>query len=179
MKFYKRLPLDSKNIQSNTFAVESDGQIVTDTKVSLQVPVGTNGDRPVTFKDGQIRYSSTLNEYEIYNGSGDGQGWEIIRTIRPAKISVNDLGFGDYEKTVFGPLQYSTGELYENFQNPQNILVFVENVFQIPGVNYQLIQDLGGVAIEFIISGTDTPPPSNKKVIALLGFDGYYPPFNS
>jgi hypothetical protein len=179
MKFYKRLPLDSKNLQSNTFAVESNGQIVTDTRVSLQLPAGDSQDRPTTFQDGQIRYSTDLNEVEVYNGSDFGQGWEIVRTVRPANITVNDLGFGDYEKTVFGPLQYSTGELYQNFQYPQNILVFVENVFQIPGVNYQLIQDSGGVSIEFIISGSDTPPPANKKVIALLGYDGYFPPFNS
>ena len=71
MKFYKRLSLDQKSPQDNRFAVEESGQIVTTTKVSLQVPVGSVSDRPATFTDGQVRYSTTLNEYEIFDEFGE------------------------------------------------------------------------------------------------------------
>lgn len=174
MKFYKRLSLNKKDPQSNRFAMESDDRIVTTSKVSLQVPKGTVDDRPATFENGQIRYSTTLNEYEVYNSSGAGTGWEIVRTVRPANITVQTLGSGDYVTTSFGPLQYTTGTNYTNYQKPQNIMLYVENVYQIPYTNYTLTQGSGSeVMVEF------TSPPPTKPITALLGMDGFYPPFNN
>lgn len=174
MKFYKRAALTPKDPQSNKFAVESNGQLVTTTKVSMQMPAGAITDRPNTFVDGQIRYSTTLNEYEVYNSSGDGTGWEIMRTVRPANITVQTVGSGDYVTTTFGPLQYTTVTNYTNYLKPQNIMVYVENVYQIPYTNYTLVQGIGDtVMIEF------TSPPPTKTITALLGMDGFYPPFNS
>lgn len=174
MKFYKRLSMNLKDPQSNKFAVEDSGQIVTNTKVSLQIPTGAVTDRPSMFVDGQIRYSTTLHEFEVYNGSGNGAGWEIMRTVRPANIIVQNLGSGDYATTTFGPLQYTTGTNYTNFQKPQNIMVYVENVYQIPFSNYTLVQGNGTeVLIEF------SSPPPTKPITALIGFDGYYPPFDT
>jgi hypothetical protein len=174
VKYYKRLTLNNKNPQNNRFVVESDDQVISDTSVSLQIPKGTTSDRPTTFVDGQIRYNTTINEYEAYNSSGDGLGWEIIRTVRPANIVVQNLGSGDYATTTFGPLLYSTGTNYTNYQNPQNVMVYVENVYQIPNTNYTLVQGTGtNVLVEF------TSAPPTKPITVLLGFDGYYPPFNS
>lgn len=174
MKFYKRLPLNRKDPQSNRFAVEADGEIVTDSTVSLQIPAGTQEQRPGTFVNGQIRYSTTLNEFEVYNSSGDGLGWEIMRTIRPANIVVQTLGSGDYATTQFGPLQWSTGTNYTNYQKPQNVMIYIENVYQIPNTNYTLVQGSGSsVLVEF------NEPPPTKPITAILGFDGYFPPFNT
>lgn len=174
MKYYKRLHLYSKNPQSNRLVVEADNQIVTDSTVSLLLPKGTNLQRPPTFIDGQVRYNTSINEYEVYNSTGNGTGWELIRTVRPAPITVQTVGIGDYITTSFGPLLYSTGENYTNYQLPQNIFVFVENVYQLPNVNYTLVQGTGDdVFIEFL------SPPPNKSVTAILGFDGYFPPFNT
>lgn len=174
MKFYKRLPLNRKDPQSNRFAVEANGEIVTDSTVSLQIPVGELNERPPTYKDGQIRYSTTINEFEVYNASGEGLGWEILRTVRPANIVVQNIGSGDYATTEFGPLQWSTGTNYTNYQKPQNIMLYVENVYQIPNTNYTLIQAPGDtVMVKF------NEPPPTKPITAILGFDGYFPPFNS
>jgi hypothetical protein len=177
MKFYKKLSLNTKDPQSNRFAVENDNKIVTTSKVSLQLPAGTITDRPSTFVNGQIRYSATLNEFEVYNGSGFGTGWEIVRTVRPANITVQNLGSGDYVTTTFGPLQYTldtNSTNYTNFQKPQNIMLYVENVYQIPFTNYTLVQGTGdSVMVEF------TSPPPTKVITAILGMDGYFPPFDS
>lgn len=172
MKFVKRLPLDRSNPQDDRWAVLQDGRIITDTKVAIRLPVGGDQDRPTINENGDIRYNEDLKEYEVYNGQSPGTGWEKIRTVRPAPITVQNLGDGDYAITVFGPLRYSTNEAYTNYTSPQNILVFVENVYQIPVLNYTLIQTPGNtVSIQF------TSPPPNKRVTALLGFDGYFPPF--
>jgi len=172
MKFIKRLPLDNNNVMSNRWAVLADDRIVTDTDVGLKLPVGDDGTRPKINENGTIRYSTTLNEYEVYNGTSPGKGWEKVRTVRPAPITVQNLGDGDYAKTVFGPLNYSTGESYTNYSDPQNIFVFVENVYQIPGLNYTLSQGAGNT-VNIVFSS----PPPNKRVTVLLGFDGYFPPF--
>jgi hypothetical protein len=171
MKFIKRLPLDNNDPMSDRFAVLADDRIVTNTKVALQLPKGTDLNRPAINVNGQIRYNETINEFEVYNGTSPGTGWEKVRTVRPAPIYVQQLGNGDYTKTDFGPLRWGTGENYTNFTNPQNIFVYIENVFQIPVVNYSLIQNAGTVSIRF------TSAPPTKPVYAYLGIDGYFPPF--
>ena len=74
------------------------------------------------------------------------------------EIVQQSLGYGDYVKQVFGPL------------NPvpyagQNILVLIENVVQIHNVNYTMSQDTGDWWIFF-----DQPPP-NKLITVLHNFD--------
>lgn len=173
MKFYKRLPLDQSNVQSDKFAVLNDNRITTNTKVALEVPKGGNIDRPGLQRESQIRYNDVSNEYEVYNSLGSGRGWEIVRTVRPAPITAQNLGLGDYAKTDFGPLRFSSGENYTEYTRPQNVMVYIENVYQIPVTNYSLIQGTGtNVLIRF------TSPPPTKTVTALLGFDGNFPPFN-
>jgi hypothetical protein len=43
-----------------------------------------------------VRYNADLTEAEMYNGLGAGLGWEVIRTVRPAPITVQTLGPGNY-----------------------------------------------------------------------------------
>jgi hypothetical protein len=144
MKFIKRLALDRKKQSSNRFAVEADDRIETTSKVSLQLPKGANTDRasPV---NGQIRYSTTLNEIEAYvNGQ-----WEIIRTVRQANITPQNLGVGNYVNTLFGPLSYDV-----NTTKPQNVMVYVDNVFQLPTTNYTLVS--GTSVAESALTDTST-----------------------
>jgi hypothetical protein len=240
MKFIKRLALDRKNQTSNRFAVQADDQIVTTSKKSIQLPKGLTSDRagPVS---GQIRYSTTFNEIEAYvNGS-----WETIRTVRQGTITPQTLGTGNYVNSLFGPLTYDVSP-----SKPQNVMVYVDNVYQLPTTNYTLVSgvsvastatavgSIGFNVNQFTVSTTtnvlvgqtvsaDVPGlangttvtnvnvltrvvqispnttgiiPSNtvltfgyqsgtfinftgavpaKTVFALLGVDGYYPPFNS
>lgn len=170
MKFVKRLPINRSDPMSNRFAVLADDRIVTSTKVAMSMPVGTNANRPTIYLNGQIRFNSITNDLETYNSSN--LGWELIRTVRPAPITQQTLGPGDYTGTDFGPLRYNSGEYYVDYNNPQNIFVFIENVFQIANTNYTLIQGSGNVYIRF-----SEPPPDGKYITVLLGYDGYFPPF--
>lgn len=132
MKYIKRLALDRSDQQSNRFAVEADNRIVTTSKVSLQLPSGATSDRPSPV-DGQVRYNTTLHDSEIYNASGEGNGWEKIKTNRQTTITPQNLGVGNYLNTWFGPLSYPIDST-----KPQNVLVFIGSAFQIPNTNYTL-----------------------------------------
>jgi hypothetical protein len=158
MKFVKKLTLDTQRPSSNRFVINVDDGIVTDTANSLQLPSGTSEDRPIPPNDGQIRYSTTLNEFEVYNSSGQGTGWELVRTIRPANITLQNLGDGNYESTLFGPLLYDVDST-----RPQNIMVYVENVYQLPSINYNLLST-GSFSIFTTLSETS---PTNTTTLTL------------
>jgi hypothetical protein len=251
MRFIKRLALNKKDPANNRFAVEADDRIVTTSKVSLQLPTGTTLNRPSQVAEGQIRLNTSRNETEIFNSVGfDSNGntwdspWERVKTNRQANITAQNLGIGDYHNSLFGPLAYNI-----NPEFPQNVLVFVDNVYQTPNTNYNLVLGtdysdtvllslasnegenilylttttnvLVGQTVSSINSGIPsattvtnidyvgraitisnnltntlsigspidfsyqsgvlinfTSSVPNKPVLALLGFDGYYPPNN-
>jgi hypothetical protein len=133
MKFYKRKPIDTVNPMSNSWVVLPDGRIYTNSTSTVQMPVGKADGRPVaTVNNGQIRYNSEIGqggELEAYiNGT-----WEIIKTNRHATVTKQEFQNGDYADTIFGPLAYDIDPA-----KPENLQVYVENVWQIPGTNYEL-----------------------------------------
>lgn len=143
MRFIKKLPLFRNQPASDKFSVLADDRIITDTKKSLQVPSGLTADRPaVTGPDysGMIRYNTDgdVKEFEVYNYDhpANTPRWEPLRTVRPGTITIQDLGTGTYNDSIFGPLRYDI-----DITLPQNLSVYVENVYQIPAVNYTLISD--------------------------------------
>jgi len=128
MKFIKRLGLNRKDPSNNRFAVEADDRIVTTSKKSIQLPAGAKTDRPSPI-NGQIRYSTSINDIEAYvNGK-----WETIRTVRQGTITPQNLGVGNYVNSLFGPLSYDV-----DTTRPQNVMVYVDNVYQLPTTNYVL-----------------------------------------
>ena len=132
MKFVKSLNLNRYRPLSNNFSVEIDGRIRTDSVAELQLPSGTTDQRVQTFNNGQIRYNKDLNEIEAYiNGT-----WEILRTRRQGNIQFQNVATGDYISTVFGPLSVRLDPT-----KPQNVMLYVENVYQVPSVNYNLVND--------------------------------------
>lgn len=134
MRYIKKLALNKKDPQSDRFSVLQDNRIVTTSKTSLEVPTGAKADRPTTLIDGTVRFNTTLQEFEVYNSQNPGfKPWEILRTIRQATITSQDLGVGNYNDSVFGPLSYAV-----DTSKPQNIFVYVDNVWQTPNTNYTL-----------------------------------------
>ncbi len=60
--------ISSLSTNSNiTLTPQGTGSVIINSNQSLQVPVGTNSDRPGTPVNGMIRYNSELNRYEGYN----------------------------------------------------------------------------------------------------------------
>jgi len=144
MRYIKKLALYSKSPMDDKFSVLQDqSRIVTNSSSTMQLPTGSRSNRPTgsSIVDGTIRYNSEINEFEVYNGtlyaSGQSQNqWEILRTIRQANITPQNLGYGNYNDIYFGPLAYDI-----SLTKPQNVLVFVDNVYQIPTTNYTLVRN--------------------------------------
>jgi hypothetical protein len=144
MRYIKKLALYSKSPMDDKFSVLQDqARIVTNSSSTMQLPTGPKASRPTgtSIVDGTIRYNSELNEFEVYNSAlynaGQSQNqWEILRTIRQANITPQNLGYGNYADVYFGPLAYDV-----DLNKPQNVLVFVDNVYQIPTTNYTLVKN--------------------------------------
>lgn len=136
MKFYKRKNLDDGNVSNDSFAATADGKLITDLTSSMQVPSGTVAQRPTIGTDyNQIRYNTQLFDLETTVRGP----WERIRTVRPAIMTVQNLGYGNYYSTIFGPLNSGYATSYA--RGAANIQVYVDNVFQIPFTNYDFVTD--------------------------------------
>ena len=155
MRFVKKLQLNSKLIEDKSVSVEPNGHVVLDTSYALKVPTGNTADRPAAPENGQIRYNTDTNEFEVYVNNA----WEISRTNRPATITIQTLGTGDAVEQEFGPLSPIPA-------TAKNILVLVENVVQIADVNYTMIQSGADYYLRF-----DSAVPLGKDVVVIHGFD--------
>lgn len=132
MKFYKRQNTDKMDPMSSRWAIETDGRLVTDSTNSMETPSGNAIERPETPVLGSIRFNTDIGgggELEVYVRDN----WEIIKTNRHATVTQQEFDNGDYADTIFGPLAYDIDP-----SKPENLTVYVENVWQIPNINYTL-----------------------------------------
>ena len=115
MRYIKKLALYNKSPMDDKFSVYPDGRIVTNSSATIEVPTGTSSQRPTTLVDGTVRFNTTLKEFEVYNSQtptldhtlGGTTPWQIIRTVRQANITAQNLGYGNYNDYIFGPLKYN------------------------------------------------------------------------
>lgn len=178
MKFLKQSQLNKHNLKDRDVSIVIDTDVTLDKKVvmdttnSVTVPRGNTLERPTTSSiNGMVRYNTQTEELEVrQNGA-----WRRVAFKEPHTMSLQNLGNGDAAETIFGPLISGSTNLdgtpyVPDLANPQNILVFVENVPQLATVNYGLIDNppsrTPGRYIEF-----DSPVPFGKPVHVLHGID--------
>jgi len=151
MRLLKAQNTNLRNIYGKGVKYDVNDQVVVDSTNVLLVPKGTTAQRPTTPNNGHIRYNTTDNRFEIYEAGV----WDGIRIAGPsvsAPIVQQNVGSGDAVEVLFGPLE-NGDPYYPEPASAENILVFVENVFQISGTNYTLVQNPGNRAeVESIIS---------------------------
>jgi hypothetical protein len=174
MKFLKQQTLSKFSASDNVLFTNQYGRAVMDLTGGLRIPQGTTAQRPQVTgvripggpsgANGFIRYNTSLDPVtgnqigiEAYiNGT-----WEVIRAPGAATITKQTLGPGDYVETIFGPLSFIPS-------SPDNILVLIENVFQISGTNFNILYNhlgSGNAYIEF-----NDAVPLNKDVTIYFGF---------
>lgn len=132
MKFYKRFPIDRTKPTSAELSLLEDGRIVTSSNNSLELPAGPKVDRPPQIVNGQIRYDTDTDNIE----ARVNLVWQYVRLVAPANLTVQNLGVGNNQTAVFGPLNVNYAPSYA--AGDANVMVYVDNVYQIPGVNYTL-----------------------------------------
>jgi len=143
MKFLKSQNTSRYSPSDNSFQVNPYGRAVMDFNGAVMVPKGTTAERPditnvrqpaegnSTYPaNGYLRFNTDTNSFEGYiNGV-----WEVMAAPSASAITKQTLGPGDSSSILFGPMVITP-------LSADNLLVFVENVFQISTTNFGLIQN--------------------------------------
>jgi hypothetical protein len=170
MKYLKTKNISKFSIKDNSLIYNTYGRVTIDSSNALRLPRGTTAQRPdeisIPLLNGSIRYNTDTNSLEALI---DGV-WEIVRAPGASSILKSEIGIGDYTETVFGPLPQVPSSV-------NNILVFVENVFQISTTNFTLEQSVSGnltgpnapYADGWYLKFT-SPVPLDKPVTVYFGF---------
>ena len=122
---------------------------VKDQFAASKLPTGSTGQRPGEPSAGEVRYNTTTGNVEFYNGSS------FDNVAIKGNVSITKDSFTGDGSTASYVLSITPDD-------EKNILVFVGNVFQNPGVSYTL----SGATLTFT-----SPPPNTHTVIVLHGFD--------
>jgi hypothetical protein len=150
MKFLKTKNISKFSINDRSLIYYPGGngpgnRIVVNAKGGMMLPKGTTAERPQltgvrqpTDANGTIRYNTSLNVLEAYVGGT----WVTVASPVASAITKQTLGPGDGTETVFGPLNASFVTSYS--ASADNIIVLVENVFQISTTNYTVQQSVSG-----------------------------------
>jgi len=183
MKFLKSKNISKWSTTDRTMIVYPAGngpgnRVVFNANGGMMLPKGTTAQRPQltsvrqpTDANGTIRYNTTTSSIEAYVGGA----WEIVRAPGASTIAKQTLGPGDDTETVFGPLNASFLAAYS--ASDDNIIVLVENVFQISVTNYTVEQSVSGnlagpaspYADGWYVKFT-SPVPSGKYVTVYYGY---------
>lgn len=172
MRLLKAQNTNLRNIYGKGVKYDVDGQVIMDSTNAMLVPKGTTGQQPTAFVNGHVRYNTTTDEFEFYSDNE----WRKVRYKEPTSIYQQSLGVGDDDEKVFGPLDTQDPD-HPIPASAENMLVFVENVFQISGTNYTMVQNptitdgpnapyAPGYYIVF-----QEPVPLDKPVTILHNFD--------
>jgi hypothetical protein len=138
MRLIKAQTTNLRNINGKGVKYDINDQVLLESTNVALIPKGTTAQRPSSPNNGHVRYNTTVNEFEFYQDSA----WRKVRFKEPNSVGITqqNLGNGDASETIFGPLASGDTD-YPAPAAAQNVLVLVENVFQISGTNYTLEQN--------------------------------------
>lgn len=165
MKYLKGSSLNKFSPSDSSLFNNAAGRAVMNITGGLRLPKGTEAQRPTLSgirqpggANGTIRYNTDNDSIEAYVGGA----WEVVRAPGASSIQKQTLGPGDALETVFGPLDFEPAAA-------ENLIVLIENVFQISDTNYTLVYDYSGTPGDTRIQFT-SPVPFGKNVTLLFGF---------
>lgn len=144
MRFIKRQTLDRRTANNTTLYSDDARANVYVSPIgagSLVLPNGTTAQVPATPSTGMMRYNTTTNEVQVYQGSS--ATWRSIRYKESTQITQQNLGAGNGAEVYFGPLNPAPPTTVQSGATwgGQNIIVVVENVIQLFNTNYTVVQN--------------------------------------
>ena len=164
MKFLKSQNTSKYSPSDNAIKVNPYGRITTDSTNSFLLPRGTTAERPgydagspdvINYSkleglieggdlNGALRYNTTTGIIEGYVGGF----WETLKAPGASAVLKQTLGPGTAVADIFGPLARVP-------DSADNIIVLVENVFQISTTNFVLVQNptSSGLGEEIVAPG--------------------------
>jgi hypothetical protein len=168
MRLMKAQTTNLRSIRGSGVKQNTAGEVVMKSKKGMRVPKGRTNDRPFYPENGYVRYNITTEQLEVYQNGA----FREVRYKEPNQdpgIVQQNLGVGDEVETDFGPL-YSGDPSFPVPDAAQNVIVLVENVFQVATTNYTLVQNPVGKAAGWYIR-FGTAVPFGKPVTVLHNFD--------
>lgn len=187
MKFLKKSQINFRNVKDDSIAIQITGEVTMDTTDALLLPKGTTAQKPGgassinTPKRGHIRFNLDTNEVEVYQGESDiSATWRSLRYKESTQIVQQDLGAGNEEEYIFGPLNPAppTSDLVDSKStwSGSNLLVLVENVIQLNNVNFTIVQNPCNVS-STIISFNELTKKITSSNQSILDFEakGFWP----
>lgn len=160
MRFLKTLTLNRRAIYDTRVALTTDNNFSVKDSTVMTLPKSSS---VVSGSTGMIRYNTSTNDVEVYQGTGGAATWRPLRYREPNGIVVQNAGSGNGVNTVF-PLSPqpatvgANGTTWNVTQMAKNILVMVGNVLQIANSNYVVIDGadivIGAGALGPYTSGT-------------------------
>ncbi len=160
MKYLKTKNISRFSINDRSLISYPNGngpgnRVVVNAKGGMMLPKGSTAERPQltgvrqpTDANGTIRYNTSTNQIEAYVGNT----WVVVASPVANAITKQTLGPGDGTETVFGPLNSTPAYVTAYSASSDNVIVLVENVFQISTTNYSIVQSVGGS-----LSGPNAP----------------------
>jgi hypothetical protein len=151
MKFLKTQNTSRFGLKDNAFKVNPYGRYIMDGTGGLRLPKGTTAQQPnlsgvemPNGANGMLRYNTDTNELECYIAGF----WETVKGSAANSIVVSGYGPGDFVETKFGPLNTTYAPDYVSALggNPNNIIVLVENVWQIAISNFTIELNPAGLS---------------------------------
>lgn len=172
MRFLKTLSLNRRAIHDDRLAVDTANGVIMNTPNNLLMPKGDTDNRPASPSTGMIRYNTTNDEVEVYQGIGGSATWRSLRFKESTGITQQTLGTGDAIETIFGPLNPAPPSVVQSGETwgGQNLIVVVENVIQLHTTNYVIVQDPAGKDPGYYLE-FGSAVPLGKPVTVLHGFD--------
>jgi hypothetical protein len=174
MKFYRKQSTNDKITEGRGVVVKTNEEIVFDTRKSVRMPIGTTAERPLVPEEGMMRFLKTSTDPDPLAGKlefyQDGD-WKKIRMGEPVSIHQQTFTGADDIETLFGPLDNQDLENPTSFaNNPQGIMVYIENVYQVPTTNYIITQNPNGKPAGYYLD-FGTAPPTGKDITVIHNFD--------
>jgi Na+-transporting methylmalonyl-CoA/oxaloacetate decarboxylase beta subunit len=181
MRFLKTLTLNRRAIYDIRVALTiSNDLTLADSRTMILPNSQTTITIPVL---GQMRYNTSSNQVEVYQGVGGGATWRSLRYKEATQITTETYT-GDGASTVFGPLSTQPPTVVESGSTwtASNLIVVVGNVFQVATTNYLVqtgtaIGTVGGTdystgpdASKYYIKFTSASPGLSTPIVILHGF---------
>jgi hypothetical protein len=178
MRFLKTLTLNRRAVYDSRVALTTSNTFTLADSQSMVLPKSNTSVASPTV--GQMRYNTTTDQVEVYQGVGGGATWRSLRFKESTQIN-RDNYTGDGASTVFGPLTYQPPSVVQSGATwtGNNLIVIVGNVFQVENTNYliRLGSALGAPYdtppndTKYYIQFTSATPGLSTPIVILSGFD--------
>jgi len=139
MRFLRNINLNPKAPHDQRLVITKADEVQFNTQASLKLPSGTTAQRAVSPTAGMMRLNTDTNQVEVYQSSS----WRSLRYKESGAIALQSLGNGDGISTLYGPLSPAPPSVSQSGYTwtGANLMVYVENVFQIFNTNYLIAQN--------------------------------------